>query len=52
MGLDIYNQVVSIIGPLPVELTWIYGFCVIFLIIMVFMVAVSPFVFVYKWVSK
>lgn len=52
MGLDIYNQVVSIIGSLPPELTWVYGFCVIFLIIIIFMVAISPFVLVYNLVVK
>ena len=52
MGLEIYNMVKDILGTLPVELNWVYGFGTIFVLAMVIVVAASPFVFIYKWFSN
>lgn len=52
MGLEIYNMVKDIIGTLPIELNFVYGLGTIFVLIMIFLVAASPFIFIYKWFVK
>lgn len=48
IGLDIYNLVVQIIGQLPVELNFIYGFCTILLFVFVLGFIALPWIIVYR----
>lgn len=51
IGLNIYNMVVEIIGVLPIELNFIYGFCTILAFSFVLMFIALPWVIVYKLFS-
>lgn len=48
IGLDLYNIAVQIIGPLPIELNFIYGFCTILEFVFVIAFIALPWVIVYK----
>lgn len=43
LGLNIYNLVVSIIGPVPMEMEFIYAIGTIALIIVLLMIVYFPF---------
>jgi len=49
LGLDIYNFVVSIIGDLPLELHFIYAIGTLFVLVLICVCAVSPFILIYKF---
>lgn len=48
IGLNIYNMVVEIIGVLPIELNFVYGFCTILVFCFILMFIALPWVIVYK----
>jgi len=48
IGLDIYNMVVQIIGQVPIELNFIYGFCTILVFVFIISFIALPWVIVYR----
>lgn len=44
----IHDITLAILGPLPLELNFVYGFCDIFLFIVILLCAISPFIFLWK----
>ena len=46
--LDIYNLVVQIIGQVPIELNFIYGFCTILVFVFVIAFIALPWIIVYR----
>lgn len=52
MYTEIDSLVHSLIGVLPPELNFVYGFCDIFLFIVLIMCIIMPFFFVYQFISS
>jgi len=52
MYTEIDSLVHSLIGVLPPELNFVYGFCDIFLFIVLIMCIIMPFFFVYQFISN
>ncbi len=44
----IHDISVQLLGSLPVELNFVYGFCDIFLFIVLILCVISPWIIVYK----
>lgn len=51
MGINLYDLVVQIVGELPNEYHFIYGIGLIFLIIGLVFIVISPFLLVYKFIG-
>ena len=47
-SLEVYEVVVDLIGPLPVELTWVYGISTIFIIVIMFSFILLPWYLILK----
>lgn len=47
----IYNLVINLIGQVPPELNFVYGFATIFLFIVIVLCVIMPFWIIYKVVS-
>lgn len=48
MNIDLYNIVLQVIGELPNEYHFIYGIALIFLIVGLVFVLISPFLLAFK----
>ncbi|MDD2505512.1 MAG: hypothetical protein PHF21_04520 [Bacilli bacterium] len=49
MALDIYNMIVEVVGVLPNELQFVYGFLTIFMFMILILCVSMPFILIYKW---
>ena len=47
-GLNVYQVMINVIGPLPGELTWVYGFSTIFVIVIMFSFVLLPWYLILK----
>ena len=47
----IHDLVVSLLGELPSELSFVYGFADIFLFIVIILCVIAPFLIIYKIVG-
>lgn len=47
----VHEITLQVIGTLPLELEFVYGFCDIFLFIVIVICAISPLIFLFKVLS-